>query len=199
MSLARALRPRLRWGVVDLRGPVVRLRPLQLHELEVLWADRIAGDAFPHLSRPGARERLRVQVERSGRLRDGRLDLAIEVAGMLVGHIEARAARAPASRGLFELGISLLPPQRRRGYGSEAVRLLTTYLLDDAEAVRVQASTGVANAAMRRVLEKLGFSHERLLRDFMPGESGKREDYVLYAVSREAWQRRTGSLARGTA
>jgi RimJ/RimL family protein N-acetyltransferase len=41
---------------------------------------------------------------------------------------------------------------------------------------------------MRRVLEGLGFVHEGTLRAFMPGPDG-REDYAMYAVTREEWAR----------
>jgi len=175
-------------AVLDLRGDLVRLRALRLDELDALWADRIADGAFPHLSRPGARERLRLQVERSGRIIGGRLDLGIEAGGELVGHIEARGGVGVGRGGIFELGISLFPPERRRGYGTEAICLLTAHLLDGAGAGRVQASTAVGNAGMRRILEALGFSSERLLREFMPDSNGEREDYVLYAVTRASWK-----------
>ena len=42
---------------------------------------------------------------------------------------------------------------------------------------------------MRRVLEELGFVHEGTMREFMPGPDG-REDYALYAITREEWARR---------
>ena len=190
LSLPASRDPAYAQPMIDLRGGLVRLRPLREEEFDVLWEDRIGDDAFPHLSRPGARERLRIQVERSGRLAEGRLDLGIEAEAraVLVGHIEARAPRGVERGAVFEIGISLFPRERGRGYGSEAVGLLTRYLLDEADGRRVQASTGVENVAMRRVLEKLGFSCERILHDFMPGRDGEREDYVLYARKREQYR-----------
>jgi len=47
----------------------------------------------------------------------------------------------------------------------------------------VQATTDVRNAPMRRVLEKLGFEEEGVLRAFMP-DGDDRADYVLYAITR---------------
>jgi RimJ/RimL family protein N-acetyltransferase len=58
---------------------------------------------------------------------------------------------------------------------------------------RIQASTAVGNEAMRRVLERLGWTFEGVLRDYFPREGGGREDYVLYAVS--ASERRPSSPA----
>ena len=49
--------------------------------------------------------------------------------------------------------------------------------------------TALENVAMRRVLEALGFVHEGTLQSFMPGPDG-REDYAMYAVTRELWEGR---------
>ena len=176
--------------MIELRGPRVRLRPFLRDELDLLWAERQADDSFPHLTRPGALERLRRQVERSGRFVDGRLDVAIEGADGLAGHLEARAPRGAMPGGVFEIGISVFPAARGRGYGGEAVELLTGYLLGEGRGYRVQASTAVANEPMRRVLEKVGYSFEGVLRGFMPAIDGGREDYALYAVTRPDWEAR---------
>jgi RimJ/RimL family protein N-acetyltransferase len=72
---------------------------------------------------------------------------------------------------------------RGRGIGREAVELFTDSLLDEG-IERVQASTALDNASMRRVLEHLGFAFEGVLRDFAPGPEGGREDYALYSLTR---------------
>ncbi len=129
------------------------------------------------------RERVRRRVERSGRLIEGRLDLGIEAEGRLVGEIEARSPEGCFPPGVFELGIALFDPASRgRGYGSEAIQLLTNHLLAGERAVRVQAGTAVDNIAMRRVFAKLGFAEEGTMRDFLPAAGG-RVDCVLYAVT----------------
>jgi RimJ/RimL family protein N-acetyltransferase len=51
------------------------------------------------------------------------------------------------------------------------------------------ASTAVENVAMRRVLEKVGLAFEGVMRAFMPRQSGRRDDYALYAVTRSEWER----------
>ena len=90
--------------------------------------------------------------------------------------------------GVFELGIALFATgSRGRGFGTEAVRLLAAHLFREFGAERVQASTDVANGAMRRVLEKLGFVEEGVMRGFMPAEEG-RADYVLYGVTKSEWR-----------
>jgi RimJ/RimL family protein N-acetyltransferase len=168
--------------VITLRGETVLLRPLKEEELETVWKARVDDETAPWMSTPQAYERLRERIANSGQFVDGWLDLGIESAGRLVGEVDARRPPRTMPEGVFELGISLFDvSDRGRGLGTDAVRLLTRYLFDREEARRVQASTWVGNRAMRRVLEKLGFLEEGVLRSFMPSERG-RDDYVLYAI-----------------
>src|SRR5207237_7373124 len=98
-----------------------------------------------------------------------------------VGMIEARAPEAAIPPGVCELGIELVPEVRGQGLGTEAVALLTRHLLSNGFE-RVQASTDVANAAMRGALERAGFRLEGTLRAFMPDGDG-RADFALYAFT----------------
>jgi RimJ/RimL family protein N-acetyltransferase len=163
---------------LELSGGKVLLRPFREEELELV---------HEHVRQSPAQigeltlERLRVRIARSGRFVEGRLDLAVESGGTLVGTIEARAPAGALPPGVCELGIGLFPEARGRGLGTEAVELLAGRLLADGFA-RVQASTDAANWAMRRALEKAGFSFEGTLHRFMP-DGGRRVDYVLYAVT----------------
>jgi [ribosomal protein S5]-alanine N-acetyltransferase len=105
-----------------------------------------------------------------------------------VGEIDARCPANAFPPGVFEVGIELYADEDRgRGYGAAAVRQIVDRLFAREGAERVQASTAADNAAMRRVLEKLGFVYEGTLRDFMPAGEG-REDYVMYAVTRRDWE-----------
>jgi len=144
-------------------------------------------DRRAHVPTRGARERMRRRIANSGRLVGGWLDLAIDAEGSLVGEIDARHPPRAMPPGVFELGIALFDEEARgRGYGTEAIALLTAHLFAELGAERVQASTAVDNSAMRRVFEKLGFAKEGVMRSYMPaGES--RDDYVLYAVTRADW------------
>ena len=178
---------------IDLRAGAVRIRPLRLDELELLTAAPDDGAAPLSFNRPPEEvlRRMRRKIERSGRFVEGRLDLAIEVDGRLVGTIEARQPREGLPPGAYEIGISLFePPDRGRGLGTAAVEAFTAFLFAEPATQRVQASTWVENAAMRRVLEKVGFSFEGVMRGFMPTPEGGRDDYALYAVTRADWQSR---------
>jgi RimJ/RimL family protein N-acetyltransferase len=146
--------------------------------------------SFSEESAEAVEERLRKRVEHSGELVDGWLDFGIEADGRLVGDITARSPKNAFPPGVFEFGITLFEDaDRGKGYGREATELMTTHLFEAADASRVQATTAVDNVAMRRVLEALGFVHEGTLQAFMPGPDG-RDDYTMYAVTREAWEGR---------
>ncbi len=170
--------------MILLGGDLVALRPLRPEELETVWEARLNEDNAPWMSTPQAYERLKERVANSGRFVDGWLDLGIEAGGRLVGEIDARQPPRSMPQGVYELGISLFESaDRGRGLGTEAVALLTRYLFEHENAARVQASTWVENHAMRRVLEKLGFTEEGVLRGYMPSERG-RDDYVMYGITK---------------
>ena len=131
-------------------------------------------------------ERLRRRLERNPTLEDGGFwALGVEADGQLVGEVQARAPQHCFLPGVCEIGIELKPEARGRGIGREAVALFAEELFAQGLA-RVQASTAVSNAAMRRVLEELGWELEGTLRAYGPAEDGGREDYAMYAVTRPA-------------
>jgi RimJ/RimL family protein N-acetyltransferase len=131
-------------------------------------------------------EAFRRRLERSGRLWRGCLDLAVDRNGRLVGQVQARTnPKQTLPAGVFEIGVVLYRKQDRgKGYGREAVQLLTAWLFEVAGAERVQAGTDVANHAMRAVLEHLGFRLEGILRGFGPMSDGSRSDGALHAMIR---------------
>ena len=173
--------------MIDLQGPSVRLRAFHPDELDLLVAERRADPSMPPKRvNPVV---LRAKIRRSGRFVEGRLDLAVDADGTLIGSIEARRPKRAMPPGVYEIGISLIPERRGHGHGTEAVHLLTEYLFRSGEAHRVQASTALTNASMRSVLEKLGYRFEGVLRAFMPTRDGGREDYVLYAVTLTDWEK----------
>ena len=180
---------------IEIRGRRVLLRayrpeeaePLLEHWLTSRW--RVGSQS----DRATVRRRLKRRIERSGRFAEGRLEFAIDVEGDVIGDVEGRHPPGSMPPGVYEVGIEIYREgSRGNGYGSEAVELLTAHLFEAHEAGRVQASTAVWNGPMRRVLENLGFTEEGVLRAFMPSEQG-RDDYVMYAVTREDWDSRWGT------
>ncbi|QDP95896.1 GNAT family N-acetyltransferase [Microlunatus elymi] len=158
----------------------VSLRTLTLDDLDALVDGAGDGRMDAPTDRQQLADQLRSMIEKSPTLdRDGFVTYGIEVDGELVGDIQARAPKNATPPGVCELGITLFPGRRGAGIGTGAVRLLTDDLIVQGWQ-RIQAGTAVGNRPMRRVLEKLGFFEEGVMRGFAPGPSG-REDYVLYA------------------
>jgi [ribosomal protein S5]-alanine N-acetyltransferase len=107
--------------------------------------------------------------------------------------VQARQPLNGLPPGVFELGIELFDDaDRGQGLGADAVAALARHLFDDRQAHRVQLTTDIENAAMRRVAERLGFSFEGVLRSFMPGPDGPR-DYALYAITKLDIEERNGT------
>lgn len=172
---------------IRIEGERVTLRPLSIDELDASYAARLAADETVHPVKPD-REKLRARFERSGLLQNGALELAIDVGGSRIGEIQTYV---PPERklppGAYEVGIMIDDAAHRgRGYGREAVGLLLDWLFDEAGATRVHMPTVEGNAAMRTVLERLGFRAEGVVRDMGI-------EFLFYVVTRDAWQARRRS------
>jgi diamine N-acetyltransferase len=91
------------------------------------------------------------------------------------------------SGGRMEVGYLLIPNERRKGYCSEAVTVMVDYLFLSKNIMRVQAMTDLRNIASQRVLEKVGFEKEGIIRksDFARGEW---RDNYLFSILREEWK-----------
>ena len=87
----------------------------------------------------------------------------------------------------MEIGYILAPNERKKGYGSEAIKLIVDYLFLSKELVRVQAITGVNNLASCNALEKAGFTKEGIMRSsgFIRGEW---KNGCLYSITRGEWK-----------
>lgn len=173
---------------VRLRGDRVTLRAFREGEFDLLWAqekrDRGPFDA-PRPDDSAERDRLRARSASSGSWHErGSLLLAIEASERLVGDLQARRSDDLLPPGVFEVGIGLFADARGKGYGTEALRLLTGYLFDEEHANRVQLGTDVDNVAMQRVAEHAGFTREGVMRGFWPNGEGPARDFALYARTR---------------
>jgi len=87
----------------------------------------------------------------------------------------------------LEIGYSLIPSERGKGFCSEAVKIMVDYLFLSKDIMRIQAQTDQRNGASQKVLEKAGFKKEGILRKnfFMRGEWT--DDYI-YSIIREEWK-----------
>ena len=106
--------------------------------------------------------------------------------GNKIGFIAHFYVLHPAERQL-EIGYSLVPSERGKGYCSEATQLMVDYLFLSKDTMRIQAQTDPRNVASQKVLEKTGFKKEGTLRKnfFMRGEL---RDCYIYSILREDWK-----------
>ena len=172
--------------MIELRGDRVLLRGFRRDEFD-LALDRMQSVPASELDAEERAER-RERIERSGDRAGWEILLAMEADGRLVGDVQARSPRFAMPRGVWELGIEVWEEvDRGRGVGTQTVGLLSAYLFEHEDAVRVQATTDMDNAAMRGALERVGFAFEGVLRGFMPYPDGPPHDYAMYGLTRAAW------------
>jgi RimJ/RimL family protein N-acetyltransferase len=170
--------------VTQLRGDRIVLRSYRPDEIDEALV-RLAEAARKYGSgRPFDAVERRGRLERSGARNGWEIMFAIDLDGRIVGDAQGRCSDQAMPPGVWEIGIELYEAaDRGRGIGREAVALLVTHLFEREGAHRVQATTDVQNAAMRRVLAVLGFTDEGTLRGFMPSPDGPPRDYVMYAMT----------------
>jgi RimJ/RimL family protein N-acetyltransferase len=102
--------------------------------------------------------------------------------GARVGHVNAWLVGKTR-----EIGFALLPTERRKGYGTEAVQIIVDYLFQTTDVVRIQARTDVRNTPSGKALAKSGFIKEGTMRK--SGYSrGVYRDESLYSILREEWK-----------
>lgn len=85
--------------------------------------------------------------------------------------------------GLAEIGYALTTAAQGRGILTQALHQLLVDLFTQTPIERIEARCAVENAASRRVLDKVGFTREGLLRSYFL-LAGRRVDNVLYAILR---------------
>jgi RimJ/RimL family protein N-acetyltransferase len=117
-------------------------------------------------------------------VRYGKL-LIVSNEGGLVGDMSYHQVGYGPNEGsrTYNIGISLVPEQRGKGYGTEAQKLLTAYLFSTYPIMRVEASTDIENRAEQRSLEKAGFTREGVMRKAQ-WRNGDWHDMVVYSKLR---------------
>ncbi len=168
---------------VRIRGSRLVLRPLRSGEIDEEWRAMVTADPMVIAEVPEEAS-FRTRLQRSGHLEDGWLDLAIDLAGVSIGRIQTFVPPGrPLPPGTFEVGIGLRENARGRGYGREALALLTDWLFEQAAAEVVEAPTDPANLAMRTVFQRNGWRLAGSLTEF-----GR--EWVMYRISRREWEAR---------
>ncbi|WP_231486520.1 GNAT family N-acetyltransferase [Candidatus Blastococcus massiliensis] len=193
---------RLSWGPVELH-PLRRrdaaewsrlrlvneewLRPWEPTS-EVSWADRHTPATYRAVRRAATRRaRLGTSVP-----------FAVRVDGRLAGQVTVDNVVRGALRSGF-LGYWIDAGVAGRGMGSLAVALACDHAFGEVGLHRLQADIRPENSPSRRLVERLGFAREGLLRRYLDID-GQWRDHVAYALladdlpggALDRWRERTG-------
>jgi RimJ/RimL family protein N-acetyltransferase len=167
---------------VRIRGPRLLLRALRPDEIEPEWRAMVTADPMTIAKLPDENS-FKARLARSGHLENGWLDLAIDLDGASIGRIQTFVPPGRSlAPGTFDVGIDLQAEARGKGYGREALALLTDWLFEHAAAVVVEASTDPANLAMRTVFQRVGWSCAGSLTEYD-------REWVMYRMTRDDWRR----------
>jgi RimJ/RimL family protein N-acetyltransferase len=167
-------------GEVWIRGQRLLLRPLRLAEIDDEWHEMITADQMSIAQLPAEAD-FKARLERSGRMADGWIDLAIDLDGACIGRIQSFVPPdRPLPPGTYMIGIGLRERARGHGHGREALAIFTGWLFTHAAAEVVQAPTDPANLAMRAVFDRVGWTHVDTYAEF-----GR--EWVMYRITRDQW------------
>jgi RimJ/RimL family protein N-acetyltransferase len=170
-------------GIRDVRicGSRLLLRALKPGEIEEEWRAMVTADPMAIAELP-QEAGFKARLQRSGHLEDGWLDLAIDLDGVCIGRIQTFVPPGrPLRPGTFEVGIGLREKARGKGYGRDALMLLTDWLFGHAAAEAVEAPTDPANVAMRAVFQRAGWTPAGSLTEF-----GR--EWIMYRMTRRDWE-----------
>lgn len=113
-------------------------------------------------------------------------NLAIEVEAQAIGAI-GYVSGIDVERYSAEIGYWLGEAYWGRGIASEALMLMTTYVFESMNMLRLFALPFADNAGSIRVLEKAGYVREAVLRSSSV-KYGQPRDQLLYARVNEKWR-----------
>jgi ribosomal-protein-alanine N-acetyltransferase len=168
-----------------LEGKSVNLRVMEKEDLPLFaeWTNR--PDFFGQYN--ALRQKSIAEIEKSDEGTLQQTGFIIEKKdGSKIGFICHFTLVHPAGK-MLEIGYSLLPSGRGKGYCTEAVEIIIDYLFLSRDIMRVQACTDTRNLASQKVLEKAGFKTEGILRKGFYCRGEWTDDY-MYSILGEEWK-----------
>ena len=142
-------------------------------------------DRFPH---PYTRTDAEEFLDRAASA-EPQIFFAIDHEGQAVGGIGIDPAE-DVERVSGELGYWVGQQFWGQGLATQAAREMTTYCFDTLNLHRVWAGVFARNQASIKVLEKLGFRREGLLKESII-KDGRLESQIIYAITAPEWKRLT--------
>jgi aminoglycoside 6'-N-acetyltransferase len=163
-----------------LDGDLVRIRPGGPDDVEPLRAILAEAEVACWWGEPDPAEQIAADLlgDSSSVL------LVVEVGGRLAGGIQFHEENTPMYRHAG-IDIFLTTHQHDRGVGTEAVRLLATFLCEQRGHHRLTIDPAAANHRAIRCYEKVGFRRVGLMRRYERGSDGQFHDGLLMDLLRE--------------
>ncbi len=167
------------------------LRPLEMDDLEFVFrhfsdpqVTQYLMDEPPVASRDEARAIIEFYLEPEGKTHN-RWGIARKEDGRLIGTIGFHKWAKAFFRA--EVGYDLSPDCWGQGYMSDAFRAVIRHGFEGMGLHRIDALVYVGNDASIRLLRKMGFQQEGLLRDYFC-LNGAFYDHYLFALLRGEWE-----------
>lgn len=85
--------------------------------------------------------------------------------------------------GIVKIGLVLNPESCNKGIGTIILKIMTKYLFNNYQVVRIEADTDVENIAAQKILKKVGFLKEGTLRKYR-FHHGKYHNSYIYGLVR---------------
>lgn len=179
---------------VFLRGPRVRLRPLERDDLPryaELFSDPEVNLSYGGLGVPDSLSKLQRRYD-AGEFdtTDLRLHLVIEAEGEVIGQVYLENDENLPSRAAI-FGILIGAGHLDRGYGTEASVVLLNYAFGILGYHKINLDLFEYNARAQAMYEKLGFVHEGRRRE-NHWSRGRFWDDILMGITAEEWWAKHG-------
>ena len=174
-------------------GRLVRLSAISAANWEVYyeWGLNTESDRLLYqIPFPSSRDRVRTWVEEAARSHTPgeNFDFQIErLDGEMVGSIGVHHCNLRF--GTFMYGLAILPQHQRKGYASEAIRLVLRYYFQERRYQKANTEVYSFNEPSIRLHEKLGFVQEGRLRRTVFTQ-GRYFDRLQYGMTREEFEAR---------
>jgi len=187
-----------------LQGSGIRLVPLQLAHhaalCEIGLDERLWRLTTIQVRTPEEMQQY-MQIALDAQLAGTALPFAIEEreTGRIIGSTRFHSYHANHRR--IEIGFTWLAvPWQRTGVNAEAKLLMLRHAFESLKCVRVEFKADVDNSLSRRALERLGATHEGVLRSYMISPRTGPRDVAIYSILATEWPAlRTRLEARLTA
>jgi RimJ/RimL family protein N-acetyltransferase len=172
-------------------GKLIRLRGVEPEDWEhhKQWdrdteLARLSYEIPPPQSAARAKEMSEREAKRGGE--NDQFQFQIETLdGVLVGNINTHTTNL--RNGTFMYGLAIIPQHQRKGYGSEAIRLVLRYFFHERRYQKCTVEVFSFNEPSQKLHEALGFTLEGRLRR-MIYTNGAFHDALMYGITREDFE-----------